>query len=79
MQIQLLRRLHIFDEEKKKYSWIDKAKKIRFVSPIGVTTDGEDNIYVSDSELRKVFKLNKDGKFHISHIRRLCKTYRSRN
>jgi sugar lactone lactonase YvrE len=58
-----LRRLHIYDEENNRYSWIDKAKKIRFVSPVGVATDRNDNIYVSDSELGKVFKLNKDGKF----------------
>ena len=57
------RRLHIFDRNTGKYTWIDEFKKGEFISPIGVAVDSQDNIYVSESELSKVLVFSKKGKF----------------
>ncbi len=57
------RRVHIFDAMKKKYISIDEAGDSAFSSPIAVATDGDDNIYVTDSTLGKVFVFNKKGGF----------------
>ncbi|MFQ5479894.1 MAG: 6-bladed beta-propeller [Thermodesulfobacteriota bacterium] len=55
------KRVHIYDKKKKKYLYIDRARKTPLVSPIGVATDSEDNIYVSDSIARKVYVFNRKG------------------
>ncbi|MBI1749332.1 MAG: 6-bladed beta-propeller [Acidobacteria bacterium] len=55
--------LHIFDFERKKYSFLDGGPRGRFESPIGVAVDAEDNIYVTDSRLGKVFVFDARGKF----------------
>lgn len=56
------RAVHIFDFEKNKYTCIEGGKHDTFLSPIGITVDGDDNIYVTDSELGKVFVFDSRGK-----------------
>jgi DNA-binding beta-propeller fold protein YncE len=56
--------VHIFDFEKKKYSHIESGKHgERFRSPIGIAVDGQDNFYVTDSALGKIFVFDARGKF----------------
>jgi DNA-binding beta-propeller fold protein YncE len=56
--------VHIFDFEKKKYSRIETGKGGEALrSPIGIAVDGQDNIYVTDSALGKVFVFDERGKF----------------
>jgi len=56
--------VHIFDFEKKKYSRMEAGKHgERFRSPIGIAVDGQDNIYVTDSALGKIFVFDDRGKF----------------
>lgn len=54
--------VHIFDFAKQKYQKLEGGKQ-EFKSPIGLAIDGKDNIYVSDSELGKVFVFDAKGKF----------------
>jgi DNA-binding beta-propeller fold protein YncE len=54
--------VHIFDFEKSKYTAIEGGKRDTFKSPIGVAVDGEDNIYVTDSQLGKIFVFDARGK-----------------
>lgn len=57
------RRVHIFDLDKKKYSFIDRVRKDEFfTSPIGVAVDDKANVYVSDSVIGKVFVFDEKGK-----------------
>ena len=58
-----LKRIHIFDVEKNRYSFIEDAGKRDFLSPIGVAVDDDDNIYMTDSMLGRVFVFNKKRKF----------------
>jgi len=55
--------VHIFDFGRQKYRKLEGSGKEAFKSPIGIAVDGEDNIYVSDSELGKIFVFDKRGKF----------------
>ena len=55
-------RIHVFDPRKKKYFAIKAPKRETFVSLIGVATDAENNIYVSDSYTGKMFVFNRKGK-----------------
>ena len=56
--------LHIFDFGKHKYKWVTRqGGRDPFVAPQCVATDGEDNIYVTDSDAGKIFVFNPDGKF----------------
>ena len=55
--------VHIFDLDKNKYTAIEAGKRQPFKSPIGVAVDGEDNIYVTDSQLGKIFVFDSRGKF----------------
>ncbi len=55
--------VHIFDFAKGKYTRIEGGKRDTFHSPIGVAIDGEDNIYVTDSQLGKVFVFDAKGKY----------------
>lgn len=58
-----LKRVHIFDPAKNKYSFIENAGDREFLSPIGVTVDDTDLIYVTDSVLAKVLAFDRDGSF----------------
>ncbi len=58
--------VHIFDFTKKKYARIEGGKKDSFLSPIGITVDPEDNIYVTDSQLGKVLVFDARGKYRRS-------------
>jgi DNA-binding beta-propeller fold protein YncE len=56
--------LHLFDFEKHKYKWVTReGGRDPFVAPQCVAVDGEDNIYVTDSEAGKIFVFNPEGKF----------------
>lgn len=55
--------LHVFDIRDKKYFTIDRAMENEFISPIGVAADKNGDIYLSDSMLRKVFVLDKEGNY----------------
>jgi DNA-binding beta-propeller fold protein YncE len=55
--------VHIFDFAKQKYHKLEGSGKENFKSPIGVAVDANDNIYVADSELGKVFVFDARGKF----------------
>lgn len=56
--------VQVFDFEKKKYSRMDTGKHGEaFRSPIGIAVDGQDNIYVTDSVLGKIFVFDARGKF----------------
>jgi DNA-binding beta-propeller fold protein YncE len=56
--------VHIFDFKSKKYSRLETGKHgERFRSPIGIAVDGQDNIYVTDSALGKIFVFDAGGKF----------------
>lgn len=55
--------VHIFDFKNKKYSHLEGSQKESFQSPIGIAVDGEDNIYVTDSRLGKIFVFDARGKF----------------
>ena len=50
--------VHVFDTTGKTYRMLDRAGDIQFGSPIGVTLGG-DRLYVADSELNKVFVLDR--------------------
>ena len=54
--------VHIFDFTKQKYHRLEGGKE-DFKSPIGVAVDDHDNIYISDSELGKIFVFDARGKF----------------
>jgi len=58
-----LKRVHIFDAAKKKYSYIDEADDTPLQSPIAAAVDGEDNIYITDSLNSGVFAFNRKGGF----------------
>ncbi len=55
--------VHILDPRRKKYKRLDGARKQRFRSPIDVDTDTRGNIYVTDSDLGKIFVFRRNGKF----------------
>lgn len=54
--------VHIFDFARQKYQKLEGGKE-EFRSPIGLALDADDNIYVSDSELGKIFVFDARGKF----------------
>ena len=56
--------VHVFDFERKKYSRMEAGKHgERFRSPIGIAVDAQDNVYVTDSALGKIFVFDARGKF----------------
>ncbi len=55
--------VHIFDFEKRKYSYLKGGKKEPFESPIGVATAAADNVYVTDSARARILVFDKNGKF----------------
>ncbi len=54
--------VHIFDFARKKYHSLNGGRQ-RFESPIGVATDADDNLYVTDSVLGRVFVFDRNDKF----------------
>ncbi len=58
-----LKRVHVFDPRKKKYFYIDEAGDSEFSSPIAVAIGADDEMYVTDSILGKVFVFDRDGDF----------------
>lgn len=55
--------LHVFDMREKKYLKITKADEEELRSPIGVASDDNGEIYLSDSLLKRVFIFDKEGKY----------------
>lgn len=56
--------IHVFDFAEHKYKFLTLAeKKDPLLSPQCLTTDKQDNIYVTDSETGKLFVFRQDGKF----------------
>jgi len=57
------RGVHILDQARKKYRRLEGSRKQRFRSPIDLDTDARGNIYVTDSDLGKIFVFRRNGKF----------------
>lgn len=55
--------VHVFDFKRKKYLHLEGPRHNHLRSPIGVAVDAEDNIYVTDSLLGKVFVFDSRGSF----------------
>jgi DNA-binding beta-propeller fold protein YncE len=57
--------IHIFDFAKQKYKFIERREKGRdpMLSPQCVAVDAQDNIYVTDSQVGKIFVFNAEGKY----------------
>jgi DNA-binding beta-propeller fold protein YncE len=57
--------IHVFDFEKEKYKFLSRLDNDRdpLVSPQCVAVDGQDNIYVTDSDSGKIFVFDAGGKF----------------
>ncbi len=57
--------VHIFDFVKQKYKFIERREKGRdpMLSPQCVAVDANDNFYVTDSQVGKIFVFNADGKY----------------
>lgn len=58
-----LKRLHIFDQKKHEYTYIDDAGNFILSTPIAAAVDADDNIYVTDSSAGTVFSYDRKGKF----------------
>lgn len=55
--------VHILDFERRRYDAIHKANREELLSPVGVATDREDNIYVTDSVRARIYVFDKKGKY----------------
>jgi len=57
--------VHIFDLKEQKYKFISRADKTKeaMTTPQCVAVDAQDNIYVTDSDLGKIFVFEPSGKF----------------
>jgi DNA-binding beta-propeller fold protein YncE len=57
--------VHVFDFTQKKYKFIERREKARdaMLAPQCVAVDGQDNIYVTDSESGKIFVFEPNGKY----------------
>lgn len=57
--------VHVFDFAQKKYKFIERREKARdpMMTPQCVAVDGQDNIYVTDSESGKIFVFEPNGKY----------------
>jgi len=51
----------VFDTTNKKVSMIGDSSEGKLMSPIGIAHDSNNNVYVSDSKLKKVYGYNPDG------------------
>ncbi len=58
-----LKRIHIFDQKKHEYTYIDEAGNFILSTPIAAAVDADDNIYVTDSSAGTVLCYDKKGKF----------------
>jgi len=56
-------RLHIYDRSRKRYFVVERADDVDLISPIGIAVDGNGNMYVSDSVLKRVFGFDMGGKY----------------
>jgi DNA-binding beta-propeller fold protein YncE len=68
-----LNRVQIFDNQGRFLrSWGNKGKGSgSFVSPMGITVDGNGNVYVADSKMRRVQKFDSQGRFLAAFTDRL--------
>ncbi|MEW6570030.1 MAG: 6-bladed beta-propeller [Nitrospirota bacterium] len=55
--------LHVFDTKKRKYFKITDIKGKELISPIDVAVDKDENIYLSDSVLKRVSVFDKDRNY----------------
>ncbi len=55
--------VHLLDSRHNKHKVLQKSRRERFRSPIGLDFDARGNIYVSDSILGKIFVFDQDGRF----------------
>ena len=57
--------VHIFDFAQRKYKFIERREKSKdpMLAPQCVAVDGQDNIYVTDSESGKIFVFEPSGKY----------------
>lgn len=57
--------VHIFDFAQRKYKFIERREKSKdpMITPQCVAVDGQDNIYVTDSESGKIFVFEPSGKY----------------
>ncbi|MBF0160982.1 MAG: 6-bladed beta-propeller [Magnetococcales bacterium] len=52
----------VFDEAAGKlFTWEAASKREKFVSPVGIAPGPDRSVFVADSELKRVFRLNRDG------------------
>lgn len=52
--------VHLFDSEDNSYRLLTKSKNQALISPVAMTSDTDGNVYLTDSGLKKVFRLNSD-------------------
>jgi len=55
--------VHFFDFSERRYMQIRSAKDWALESPVGVAVDGDGQIFITDSVLRRVFTFNKYGQY----------------
>ena len=55
--------VHIYDFERRKYQFLKGPRGQQMESPIDLFCDANDDIYVSDSERRKIYVFNVRGRF----------------
>jgi len=55
--------VHRYDLIEREVSYIGRAGDEQLASPVAVALDRDENLYISDSLLNKVFKFKKDGEF----------------
>lgn len=58
--------LHIFKQKERQYKRITEINDEELISPVGVAATDNGLIFVSDSNLKKVFCLDRNGKFKFS-------------
>lgn len=58
-----LRVVHQFDPARNAYRMLTAPEKDPLVAPIGVSTDAEDRVYVTDAVRARVFVFSREGKF----------------
>ncbi len=56
------KRIHIFDVPKKRYRFVEAVGKQFLQFPINVGVDDEDNLYIVDGRLKRVFSLTAEGR-----------------
>lgn len=56
------KRIHVYERKDGDYSLIEDAGEQRLRAPMGVAADPEDRVYVVDSEHRRIFVLDDEGR-----------------